>query len=100
MKAALRTTWGAQTVPEEVLRTVLLEVESILNGRSLGYVSTDIADPDPVTPNSLLMGRPDCSLPQVVYPETELLSRKRWRHSQVLADHFLRNFIWHFLPTS
>lgn len=99
MKVALRTTLGAQTVSEEVLRTVLLEVESILNSRPLGYVSTDIADPDPVTPNSLLMGRPDCSLPQVVYPESELLSRKRWRHTQVLADHFWRHFIRHFLPT-
>lgn len=99
VKAALRTTLGAQTVSEEVLRTVLLEVESILNSRPLGYVSTDIADPDPVTPNSLLMGRPDCSLPQVVYPESELLSRKRWRHTQVLADHFWRHFVRHFLPT-
>ncbi|XP_039653083.1 uncharacterized protein LOC120557116 [Perca fluviatilis] len=99
VKTALRTTLGAQTVPEEVLMTVLIEVESILNSRPLGYVSTDIADPDPVTPNFLLMGRPDSSLPQVVYPETELLSRKRWRHTQVLADHFWRHFIQHFLPT-
>lgn len=96
MKAALRATLGAQTVSEEVLRTILLEVESILNSRPLGYVSTDIADPDPVTPNSLLMGRPDCSLPQVVYPESELLSRKRWRHTQVLADQFWKHFIRHF----
>ena len=56
-------------VSEEVLRTVLLEVESILNSRPLGYVSTDMADPDPVTPNSLLMGWLDSSLPQVIYPE-------------------------------
>lgn len=89
----------AQTMPEEVLMTVLVEVEGILNSRPLGYVSSDLADPDPVTPNCLLMGRPDSSLPQVVYPESELLSRRRWRHSQVLADHFWRHFIQHFLPT-
>ncbi|KAL6465745.1 hypothetical protein MHYP_G00258780 [Metynnis hypsauchen] len=35
-----------------------------------GIVSTDIADIDPITPSSLLMGRPDGLLPQVVYPET------------------------------
>lgn len=99
VKTALRTTLGVQSVSEEMLRTVLLEVESILNSRPLGYVSTDLADPDPVTPNSLLMGRPDCLLPPVVYPESELLSRRRWRHAQVLADHFWKHYIRHFLPT-
>ena len=53
---------------------------------------------DPVTPNSLLMGRPDGSLPQVVYPETEILSRRRWRHSQILADQFGSRFITEYLP--
>lgn len=81
VKAALRTTLGAQTISKEVLQTVLLKVEGVLNSRPLGYVSSDIADPDAVTPNSLLMGGPDSSLPQVVYPESELLSRKRWRHT-------------------
>ncbi|KAK7891694.1 hypothetical protein WMY93_023657 [Mugilogobius chulae] len=50
--------------------------KGMLNSKPLGYVSSDIADLDPVTPNSLLLGRPDSSLPQVVYPESELLSRK------------------------
>lgn len=56
IKAALYTAIGAQTVTEEVLRTVLIEIEGILNSKPLGYVSSDVADPDPVTPNSLLMG--------------------------------------------
>lgn len=99
VKNALRIALGVQSVPEEVLRTVLIEIEGILNSRPLGYVSSDLADPDPVTPNCLLMGRPDSSLPQVVYPKSELLSRKRWRHSQVLTDHFWKHYIRHFLPT-
>ncbi|KAL0161393.1 hypothetical protein M9458_045118 [Cirrhinus mrigala] len=82
VKSALYT----QSVPEEVLMTVLLEVEAILNSKPLGYVSSDMADADPVTPSSLLMGRPDGSLPQVIYLESEMLSRRRWRHSQILAD--------------
>ena len=53
---------------------------------------------DPVTPNYLLMGRPDSSLPQVVYPQSELLGRRRWRHSQVLADRFWTAFVKHYLP--
>lgn len=83
---------------EEVLRTVLVEIEGILNSKPLGYTSSDVADPDPVTPNMLLMGRPDASLPQVIYPESELLSKRRWRHSQLLADHFWRRFLRNYLP--
>lgn len=83
---------------EEVLHTVLIEIEAILNCKPLGYVSADLADPDPVTPNCLLIGRPDGSLLQVVYPETEILTKRRWRHSQVLADRFWTAFIRHYLP--
>lgn len=98
VKAALYTAIGAQTVTEEVLRTVLIEIEGILNSKPLGYVSSDVADPDPVMPNSLLMGRLDSALPQVIYPESELLSLKRWRHSQILADQFWNGYLRNYLP--
>ncbi|KAL1255106.1 hypothetical protein QQF64_013167 [Cirrhinus molitorella] len=69
------------------------EVEGILNYKPLGYVSSDVADPDPVTPNLLLMGRRDASLPQAIYSSSDLLRRRRWRHSQILADRFWIDFI-------
>lgn len=99
INAALYATIQTQVVTEEVLTTVLIEVEGILNSKPLGYVSSDVADPGPVTPNLLLMGRPDPSLPQAVYDSSELLSRHRWRHSQVLADQFWTHFVRHYLPT-
>ncbi|XP_073669326.1 uncharacterized protein [Paramisgurnus dabryanus] len=99
IKIALQTTLGAQAVTEEVLRTVMIEIEGILNSKPLGYVSSDIADPDPVTPNLLLMGRHDSSLPLVTYPDSELSSRRQWRHSQILSDHFWSHFIRNYLPS-
>lgn len=99
VKQALQVTLGAQLVTDEVMRTLLVEIEGILNSKPLGYTSADIADPDPITPNSLLIGRPDASLPQVVYPDSELLSSRRWRHSQLLADHFWKHFIRFYLPS-
>ncbi|KAL0151370.1 hypothetical protein M9458_053364 [Cirrhinus mrigala] len=72
---------------------------AIINSKPLGYVSSDVADADPVTPSSLLMGRPDGSLPQVIYPESEMLSRRRWRHSQILADRFWSRFIRDYLSS-
>lgn len=97
MKTALYRVVGSQAVTEEELHTVLLEVEGMLNAKPLGYVSSNPKDLDPVTPNVLLMGRRGGSLPQVVYPKSELLSRRRWRHSQILADQFWSSFIKNYL---
>ncbi|KAK0155196.1 hypothetical protein N1851_002467 [Merluccius polli] len=99
IKIALENTIGAQSVPEEVLRMVFIEIEGVLNTKSLGYVSTDVADPDPVIPNLLLMGRHDASLPLVTYPDSELCSRRQWRHSQILTDHFWAHFLRNDLPS-
>ncbi|XP_039516235.1 uncharacterized protein LOC120470711 [Pimephales promelas] len=98
IKSALQVILQDHTVAEPVLQTVLIEVEGMLNAKPLGYISSDAADPDPVTPNLLLMGRRDASLPQAVYASSDLLGRRRWRHSQILADHFWSNFIRRHLP--
>lgn len=99
VKTALKVIFKEQSVPETVLRTVLTEVEGIMNAKPLGYVSADVADPDPITPNILLMGRRDASLPQALYDPHNLLGKRRWRHSQVLADNFWSAFIRNYLPS-
>lgn len=99
IKTALRSILGNQSVTEEVLRTVLVEIEGMLNSKPLGYVSSDISDLDPITPNILLMGRRDASLPQAVYAQTDALNLRRWLHSQILADQFWTRFIREYLPT-
>ncbi|XP_076733061.1 uncharacterized protein LOC143413643 [Maylandia zebra] len=98
VKSALQVALKGQAVPEDLLLTVLIEVEGILNSKPLGYVSSDIADVDPITPNMLLMGRRDASLPQAVYGTREELGRRKWRHSQVIADRFWTQFIQRYLP--
>lgn len=99
IKTALYTVLGAQTVGDEVLATVLTEIEGVLNSKPLGYVSSDVADVDPVTPNYLLMGRLDPALPQSVYRQDEMKGRRMWRHSQVLADQFWSHFLLYYLPS-
>lgn len=98
VKTSLKVVLKEQSVPEAVLRTVLVEVEGILNAKPLGYVSSDVADPDPITPSIPLMGRSDASLPHAVYDSSNTLGNRRWRHSQVLVDHFWSRFIRHYLP--
>ncbi|XP_037604330.1 uncharacterized protein LOC119475569 [Sebastes umbrosus] len=98
VKNALRVAVGHQPVSEDVLNTVLIEVEGILNSKPLGYISSDVANLDPVTPNMLIMGRRDSTLPQVTYAP-ESMGRRRWRQSQILADQFWSQFIRDYLPT-
>lgn len=76
IKAGLQVAVGSQSVSEDVLYTTLVEVEGILNSKPLGYVSADVADPDPITPNILLMGRRDASLPQVAYAPARIGRRR------------------------
>lgn len=99
VKTALQVVLKNQVVSEEVLSTVLAEVEGIINSKPLGYVSSDLSDADPITPNLLLMGRRDASLPQAVYGTRELLGRRKWRHSQVIADQFWKRFTERYLPS-
>lgn len=98
VKSALQGILKDQVVAEEVLLTALIEVEGLLNSKPLGYASSDVADPDPITPNLLLMGRRDAALPQAVYGPHDALSNRRWKHSQVISDHFWKRFVQNYLP--
>ena len=57
VKNALYAILGKQTVTPAVLYTMLVEVEGLMNSKPLSYVSSDVSDPDPITPFMLFMGR-------------------------------------------
>lgn len=66
VKRALQVVIGTQPLHDDVLLTFLIKVEGILNEKPLGYVSSDLADPDPVTPNMLLLG-PCCGTKKYIF---------------------------------
>jgi len=39
------------------LQMIIVEIEAHVNNRPLTYVSSDISDPEPLTPSHLLYGR-------------------------------------------
>ena len=98
-KRAMNTILGHRSVDDEMLITVLTEVEAILNGRPLTHVSTDPTDLEALTPNHFLIGRACPQLPPGVFTDGDLSSRRRWRHSQRLVDHFWRRWKKEYLPT-
>ena len=98
-KRALTTVLGDRAVDDETLRTVVTEVEALLNGRPLTYISTDPDDYQPLTPNHFLIGRASPQLPPGVFVDGDLCGRRRWKHTQVLIDHIWRRWRREYLPT-
>lgn len=82
----LRVLLREQLVSGDVLRTLISEVESILNGRPLTPYSGDPADMEPLTPNHLLLMRSNLNVPPGVFVKGDLYCRNRWKQVQYLAD--------------
>ena len=85
-------------VDEEVLTTVLTEVESILNSRPLSPASDDPNDCEPLTPNHLLLQTPVHALPPGSFVKEDIFVRKKWRQAQILADHFWKRWLKEYVP--
>ncbi|XP_033100193.1 uncharacterized protein LOC117103697 [Anneissia japonica] len=102
IKSVRRILYGVlrqQTVCEDVLSTVLTEVESILNSRPLTSISQDIRDEQPLTPTHLLLLRqgPDAPLGNRV-DKSASYGKKRWLQVRYLASLFWTCWRKEYLP--
>lgn len=108
-KSCLEKVLGKAHINLLMLQTMVVEIEAILNDRPLTYVSSDIDDPQPLTPSHLLYGRKIVTLPhELITDELEdpdygdtseirqrakiqahLLGnfRTRWRHEYLTSLH-------------
>lgn len=88
----------SQHLTDELLSTLMCEVEAILNSRPLTYVSDCAEDLDVLTPNHLLLLRSGPTTPPDEFVKKGLYVRQRWRQSQYLADEFWRRWLREYLP--
>ena len=86
-----------QSLTDESLRTLMCEVEAVINSRPLTTVSSDPSDLDPLTPNHLLLLRGG-AVPSGVFEESDNNPRRRWRQVQYLADVFWTRWLREYLP--
>ncbi|KAL7875058.1 hypothetical protein SRHO_G00060280 [Serrasalmus rhombeus] len=89
---------GQQSLDDEGLMTLFCIIENIVNGRPLTKASEDPRDGQPLTPNDLLLLRPECSLPPGCFVKQDLY-RRRWRQVQYMADIFWTRWMKEYLPS-
>ena len=65
--------------------------------RPLLHVSSDFTDKEPLTPNHILLGRPQPVVPIGIFDQDA--DAYTWKKAQVLADNFWSRFIKEYLPT-
>lgn len=98
VKTALTATLHERHPSEEVLTTLLAEVEYTVNSRPLTHVSVSQEDPEALTPNHFLLGGPG-RVPQLgTFTEQDTISRSSWRAAQRLADVFWLRWVKEYLP--
>ena len=99
VRKILRALLGEQIVSDESLRTLMTEVQGILNSRALTPVSSDPRDLEPITPNHLLLLRSNPNLLPGVFSKEDMYSRRRWNQVQYLSDIFWKRWLKEYLPT-
>ena len=82
---------NSRQLDDEGLRTVLCEVEAIVNSRPLTTASDDPNDLVPISPNLLLTSKPTLFPPPGNFDDdANLYHRRRWKRVQALCEWF-----WH-----
>ena len=98
-KRALNFILENRPLDDEIFITVVAQVTGLLNSRPLTTMSEDITDPEPLTPNHLLLGRSNPNMPPDLFGGGDLSSRKRWRAAQALTQLFWERWVREYAPT-
>lgn len=84
---------------EEILRSMMAEVENIVNSRPLTYVPIEDENMEALTPNHFLLGSSNGLKPLASYDDSEVVLRQCWLSSQQFAERFWKRWVAEYLPT-
>ncbi|XP_076246522.1 uncharacterized protein LOC143186698 [Calliopsis andreniformis] len=98
VKVALNATLRKQVPSEEVLSTLLVEIEHSVNSRPLTDVSLDPRDEEALTPNHFLIGASSGEIKIKKYDLQATCLRKQWQIAQSFANAYWRRWLREYLP--
>ena len=84
---------------DESLRTLMCEIEAVINSRPLTFVSNDPNDDAPLTPNHILHMKPVMLPPPGNFQKEDVYLRRRWRRVQYLTNLFWSRWRREYLVT-
>ena len=96
IRRLLKALLKEQVVDDEGFRTFMCEIEGIMNARPITTVSDDMNDQDALTPNHLLLARPNQSLLPGIFKKEDVYSKRRWR--QIQYDIFWKRWTQENIP--
>ena len=97
-KVALEIELKNRCLPDDAFRTVIADVEALLNGRPLTHVSVDANDLEPITPNHLIYGRAIAYQPLDSVKNVGLSSRHRVKDVQAVIQTIWTRWLQEYLP--
>lgn len=90
---------GQQVFSDESLGTFMTEVEKILNSRPITFLSSDVRDPHPLSPNMILLMRSNESVSPGLFCKNDNYPRRWWKQIHYLSNIFWSRWIKEYLPT-
>lgn len=87
-----------RTVSHEVLENMLIEVENVVNSRPLTSLPLDDDQSPVLTPNHFLLGSSNGLRSWVPFDDSSGVLKNCWRHSQILANQFWKQWLRDYLP--
>jgi len=86
------------SLPEVALRSLLIEIEFIINNRPLTHIPIEHEDDEPLTPSHFLIGYSGEAAPSLLDIVEAEASRSIWKKSRLAAQNYWLRWVKEYLP--